>query len=217
MGLRDFERRLENLVEGTFNKAFRSGLQPVEIGRKLTRELDANRSLSVRGTVAPNDIVVELSEVDFGRFADFADALVKELEETAREHARDEHYEFVGPLSVALVTDDDLRAGALRLIARIVEGQGGRAGSLVLPNGERIRLESQTVTIGRLGSQDIVIDDPQVSREHAEVRPDLAGYLVIDKQSMNGTKVNGKNVTEHRLEDGDVITVGTYNVAFEQS
>ena len=55
MGLQRFERRLERLVEGTFSKAFRSGgLQPVEIGRRVGREMDAGRTLGVRGTVAPN-------------------------------------------------------------------------------------------------------------------------------------------------------------------
>ena len=58
MGLQRFERRLERLVEGGFGKAFRSGLQPVEIGRRLVRELDAGRTLGVRGTVVPNHFVV---------------------------------------------------------------------------------------------------------------------------------------------------------------
>ncbi|MBM4398675.1 MAG: DUF3662 domain-containing protein, partial [Deltaproteobacteria bacterium] len=54
MGVQSFERRLERLVEGAFGKAFRSGLQPVEIARRLLREMDAGRTLGVRSTVAPN-------------------------------------------------------------------------------------------------------------------------------------------------------------------
>src|SRR2546428_381973 len=90
MGLQRFERRLERLVEGTFSKAFRSGgLQPVEIGRRLGREMDAGRTLGVRGTVAPNRFTIWLSSEDLERFAGFHDALATELADAAREHGRD--------------------------------------------------------------------------------------------------------------------------------
>ncbi len=74
MGLQRFERRLERLVEGAFGKAFRSGLQPVEIGRRVIREMDAGRTLGVRGTMVPNQITVSLSHEDLERFAGFRDS-----------------------------------------------------------------------------------------------------------------------------------------------
>ena len=75
MGLQGFERRLERLVEGGFSKAFRSGLQPVEIGHRLTRVLDDGRTLGVNGRpVAPNNVGVYLSPEDFERFRSFAEA-----------------------------------------------------------------------------------------------------------------------------------------------
>ena len=65
MGLQRFERRLERLVEGTFAKAFRAGLEPVEIGRKIARALDQGRMIGVQGGwVVPNDVVVSLSSAD---------------------------------------------------------------------------------------------------------------------------------------------------------
>ena len=101
MGLQGFERGLERLVEGTFNKAFRSGLQPVEIGRRVARVLDAGRTLGVSGRhVAPNNIGVYLSPADTERFQSFAEALARELAEAARQHARDEGYQFLGPVTV---------------------------------------------------------------------------------------------------------------------
>ena len=100
MGLQRFERRLERLVEGAFNKTFRSGLQPVEIGRRFVREVDTGRTLGVRGTVVPNHFVVRLSPEDAERFAGFTDALERELQDAVREHARDEGYHFVGPVDV---------------------------------------------------------------------------------------------------------------------
>src|SRR5688500_14866007 len=64
MGLQQFERRLERLVEGVFAKAFRSGLQPVEVGRRLTREMDLHRTVGVRGVLVPNWFEIALSAAD---------------------------------------------------------------------------------------------------------------------------------------------------------
>src|SRR6476469_1126222 len=140
MGLQRFERRLERLVEGTFSKAFRSGLQPVEIGRRLGREMDAGRTLGVRGTVAPNKFTIWLSQEDIDRFAGFHDALARELADAAREHGRDEGYHFEGLIEVSLVSDEQARRGDLRIDAEIVGGGPGTASTLVLPDGGRVAL-----------------------------------------------------------------------------
>ena len=96
MGLQQFERRLERMVEGAFARAFRGELQPIELGRRLTREMDLHRAVSVRGLVAPNQFEVALSRDDYERFEGFLDALAKELAEAAREHAHAEGYTFLG-------------------------------------------------------------------------------------------------------------------------
>src|SRR5947209_15804445 len=102
MGLKQFEQRLERLVEGVFAKTFRSGLEPVELGRRMTREMDLSRIVGVNGMVAPNRFEVSLSPTDCKRFDSFAEALTRELSEAVREHARDEGYGFVGPVQVEL-------------------------------------------------------------------------------------------------------------------
>jgi hypothetical protein len=216
MGLQGFERRLERLVEGTFGKAFRSGLQPVEIGRKITRAMDAGSTVGVHGVpVAPNNIGVYLSHEDFDRFHSFAEALARELAEAAREHARDERYQFVGPVTVHLVPDEDLRAGDCDVAAEIAEG--ARVGSLVLPDGRRMGLGEAAVTIGRMPDCDIVVADPKTSRRHAEVRPVGNGFVVVDLDSTNGTRVNGTVVRQQPLADGDRIGVGATEFRFEAS
>ena len=133
VGLQGFERRLERLVEGTFNKAFRSGLQPVEIGHRMTRVLDAGRTLGVTGRpVAPNNIGVYLSPPDFERFQSFAEALARELAEMARQHARDEGYHFVGPVTVTLVRRRHPQGRRFRR-GRRDRGGPRRAGGLARP------------------------------------------------------------------------------------
>jgi FHA domain-containing protein len=217
MGLQRFERRLERLVEGGFGKAFRSGLQPVEIGRRLVRELDSGRQLGVRGTVAPNHFVVRVSDTDLARFEGFHEALVAELSETVRESARSSDYRFVGPVEVALEEDPRFGVGDLAVDATIVEGEGGTAASLVLSDGRRVELGDDAVRIGRLPDCAIALSDTQVSRQHAEIRRDERGFVVVDLGSLNGTTVNGVPVQEHALADGDVIGVGETEIRYEES
>jgi hypothetical protein len=219
VGLKGFERRLERMVEGVFARAFRSGLRPIEVGRRLVREIDNNRSVDVRGrTVVPNHFTVLLAPDDLARFADIRETLVRELADAAREHARDEGYTFLGPVEVELVEDTEMRQGAFLIEPRMKESPGGAgAGSLVLPTGERVPLSEHILTIGRLPECNIVLADPNVSRKHAEIRPRGQGFVLTDFNSTNGTRVNGIRVGEHVLQDGDEIAFGNTRMRFEES
>jgi hypothetical protein len=219
VALKGFERRLERLVEGAFARVFRSELRPVELGRRLVREMDDNRSVGVSGrTVVPNHFTISVSRDDYEQFQEAERALVRELCDAAREHARDEGYHFMGPVSVELEVGERLHTGALEVTGRMREGAGGAgAGSLVLTGGERIDLGEKPVSIGRLADCDIVLADPNVSRRHAEVRPRGDGFEIADLGSTNGTRVNGVGVKERLLDDGDEITVGGTKIRFEAS
>jgi hypothetical protein len=219
MGLQGIERGLERMVEGVFSRAFRSSLRPIELGRRLVREMDDHRSVDVKGrTIVPNDFTFALSPQDHATFTEIHEALVRELCDAAREYARDEGYTFMGPVQVELALDDELRPGRFSVVSRLHEGQGGvGAGTLVLPAGERIPLSEKPVLIGRLPDCEITLADPNVSRRHAEVRPFGTGFLVVDLGSTNGTRVNGATVSEHQLKDGDAITVGATRIRFDAS
>ena len=218
MGLKGFERRLERLVEGTFAKAFRSGVEPVEIGRKIVRAVDAGVTFGVSGRrVAPNEIAVYLSADDLEQFASYHDVLARDLAEATRAHAKEEGYAFLGPVLVALAADEGLRAGDVDVEAHIGEGEGGRVGSLVMPDGQRIALGEEPAVIGRLPDCVVTLNDPRVSRHHAEIRPYGEGFVVADLGSMNGTTVNGAAVREQTLEDGDMIGIGSTTIRFEAS
>ncbi len=207
------------MVEGTFSRLFRSGLRPVEVGRRLTREMDGNRSVDVNGrVVVPNDFTVWLSEADHERFAQMEQALVSELSEAAREHARDEAYGFVGPVRVELSPWEKLRTGTFQIESKMAEGGGGvGAGSLLLPTNQRISLTESPVVIGRAPECNIQLHDTNVSRRHAEIRPRGTGYALVDLGSTNGVRVNGLRVAEQALVDGDEILVGNTRMIFEAS
>lgn len=207
------------MVEGTFSRLFRSGLRPVEIGRKLVREMDNDRSVGVDGKVlVPNAFVVRLSQDDFDQFAEIHDSLCRELADAAREHARDEGYRFMGPVHVDLAADPKIRTGAFDLAAQMKEGEGGAgAGSLILPDRTRVELTGEILTIGRLPDCDITIEDANVSRKHAEIRPVGDGFVVVDLGSTNGTRVNGIRVDQRTLDDGDELGFGNIRIGFEAS
>jgi hypothetical protein len=219
MGIRGFERRLERLVEGAFARAFKSGLRPVELGRRLVREMDDNRSVSVRGgTLVPNSFAVSLSASDLEQFEGVQDSLARELADAAREHARDEGYSFMGPVEVTIQGDDRLHTGAFAITGRLVEGLGGSgAGSLVLPTGDRFSLTESIITIGRHPDSNLVLADPNVSRNHAEIRPQGDRYALVDLGSTNGSRVNGVRVNDQILNDGDELMFGNTRMRFEAS
>jgi hypothetical protein len=219
VGIRGFERRLERLVEGAFARAFKSGLRPVELGRRLVREMDDNRSVGVRGgTLVPNSFTVSLSASDLAQFEGVQESLTRELADAAREHARDEGYSFMGPVQVHLEEDDRLHTGAFQIVGKMVEGDGGSgAGSIVLPSGDRLTLTESVISVGRHPDSNLVLADPNVSRNHAEIRPQGDRYVVADLGSTNGTRVNGVRVNTQVLNDGDEITFGNTRMRFEAS
>jgi hypothetical protein len=162
--------------------------------------------------------MVILSIEDAERFDSFADALARELGDAARDHARTEGYTFLGPVTVTLHSLETLRPGRFNVKAEVQEGpEGVAAGSIVLPDGSRIVLGVEPITIGRLPECTVVVNDQNVSRRHAEIRHSGSDVVVADLRSTNGTKVNGATVTERVLEDGDDITVGTTTLRFETS
>lgn len=219
MGIRGFERRLERTVEGAFARAFKSGLRPVELGRRLVREMDDNRSVGVRGgTLVPNSFTVALSASDLEQFEGVQESLARELGDAAREHAKDEGYSFMGPVDVQIVPDERLHTGTFQIVGRLAEGEGGTgAGSIVLPSGDRFALTESIITIGRHPDSNLVLADPNVSRNHAEIRPDGDRFVVVDLGSTNGSRVNGVRVDRQVLEDGDELTFGNTRMRYEAS
>jgi hypothetical protein len=219
MGIKGFERSLENMVEGAFARVFRSGLRPVELGRRLVREMDDNRSVDVRGrTIVPNAFAIALNQEDYDRFAEIGDSLTRELCDAAREHAHDEAYAFMGPVTVDITPSEGVHPGTFTIVGRLKEGPGGvAAGSLVLSNGQRVTLGERAVTIGRMPECDLILTDSNVSRRHAEIRPTPDGFALIDLGSTNGCRVNGVQVTQRDLRDGDELTFGNTRMTFQAS
>jgi hypothetical protein len=217
MALERFEHRLERLVEGAFAKAFRGELQPVELGRKLTREMDLHRTVAAQGLIAPNSFSILLSKDDFARISEIGESVAQALVDGAGEHAKAERYAFLGPVEVEIGWSESLSRSQFTIVAKFHEREEQAVGTLILPDGSRLSIEVEPITIGRLPECDVMIDDANVSRRHAEIRRAGDAFTLIDLGSTNGTRVNGIPVRDHRLNSGDVVTIGMTSIRFESA
>ena len=215
--LRDFERRLGGLVEGLFSKAFRSGLQPVEIAKRIIRTMDEAKQVGVNEVWAPNHFEVSLANDDAPRFTSIEAALVTELQRVVLDTAAERGWGLIGPPEVALFVDKDLRKGDLVVEATLVEGAqkveavpAARAHLLVHAGGtvRDVPLANEVTTIGRLAECDVVLEDTGASRRHAQIRLRDGQATITDLGSTNGTSLNGAQVQSRTLADGDRITIG---------
>ena len=219
MVIKKVENKIEKLVEGTFAKFFSSELKPVEISRKIVREIELNRSIGGHGDhLAPNDFDVAISESDYSNLIKAKEPLEQELEETIRDYSYQEGYIFLGSINVSIKKEENLRAGTFRIDAQLKQDESGcPPGALVLPDGKRIQIGNRVITIGRLQDSTVCIDDPSISRNQAEVLLRETGYLLSDLGSTNGTLVNGRRISQHVLTDHDQIEFGSYRIRFEAS
>ncbi|GAA3738903.1 FhaA domain-containing protein [Salinactinospora qingdaonensis] len=132
--LQRFERRLEGMIEGTFARAFKSELQPVEVASAVQREMDERAAIVAQGrTLVPNDFVVEVAGTDRERLEVYSDSLGQELSKLAREYATEQGYSFVGPVRVRFDTADDLQTGRFRIRSGVIRGSTVESGEIRQP------------------------------------------------------------------------------------
>jgi hypothetical protein len=368
--LRSIESRLERVVEGSVGRLFRASVAPVELARKLAKELEEGKVVSVTQTYAPNEYTIYLSPRDRTRFADFEASLRNELASYLAEHARRAGYVMPTRPRVRFETESSLHTGIFGISTALVRDdeapvesfggeppgappepapaepapqpapepepepavrspldpdpdEGGPPGGfpplpldpepastpppfvpplpdvpaladvppspvplgelpslvpipdppspsapapplpgptvpsptvptalpdvpvpapmtfdppdfdspsdatmiatperreelVIVHDNQRTPIEGAVVQIGRAPACDIVLDDRNVSRRHAEIRRRGPVVVLIDLDSTNGTIVNGRRVREHPLADGDRITLGNSRLTFER-
>jgi hypothetical protein len=244
--LRNLEAKIEGIVEGAFSRAFKSRVQPVELARKLAKEMSENQTVSISRVYVPNQYTIFLSPGDREQFEGYEDALKKELSDYLLEYARDEGLALVTRPSIDFKTDERLSLGEFGIAAQLVQpdeeadegahqadyghtmvyspdrearrlvppGEAGR--SFLVGAGKRLVLSGNRVLVGRSRECDLMLEDPNVSRQHAELRREADTWVIADLGSTNGVKVNGNRVREAALKPGDEITLGLARLSFEQ-
>jgi hypothetical protein len=224
--LQRFERRIEEMVNRPFARAFKAEVQPVEIASALQREVDDRAAIVSRGrTMVPNEFIVVLGEHDHERLSTYTEALGSELASMVSEHAQEQRYAFLGPVSVTFERDDDLETGRFQVRSAAVAGavpadpsrgsDAGRTGNPWLEVGSTTyALSGPTTRIGRGTDTDLRIDDPGISRNHAEVRQQGGDVTIVDVGSTNGIVINGRRVQQARLDDGAAVVLGSTTLIF---
>jgi hypothetical protein len=247
--LRTIETRIARIVEGTFGKVFRTSVQPVELARRLVKEMDEHQQRTVRNVYVPNQFDVYLSREDHRQLTPYAAALTTELSEYLAEHARRNGYALLTRPRVSLHLDRDLSLGQFGIAVKMAQPDDGAppipdapeplpvsetavydalpvedetpasasagASAVFGPTGP-FPLTGARVKVGRGRANDLVLDDPSVSRDHAEFTTVDGGWLVRDLDSTNGVSVNGVKVREQALAFGDVVTFGSADVRFDR-
>ena len=142
--LRAIESKIEGLVEGVFGRAFRTHVQPVELARKLAKEMDEHRSVSVSRVYVPNEYTLYLAPGDREQFLSYEGSLLGELQEYLAEHARREGYSLLSSPRVLITSDDDLAIGEFGIATRVVQpaGADGAPPDPVLPAPPEPSLEN---------------------------------------------------------------------------
>jgi hypothetical protein len=249
--LKSLESKIAGAVEGTFSRVFRSEVRPVEIARKLAREMEEHQYGSLSRVYVPNEYRVYLSTRDRERFISYEDALAGELGAYLLEHARRERYALLSAPVIQFETDERLGLGQFGIATRVVEAddlpaspvreqareQFGEtmvfssadpveappeqatlrsSNALLLYNGRRIIVGAQGATIGRSRECEVVVDDANVSRKHAELRLRGGAWILTDLGSTNGTRLDGRRIERPEpLEPGDRIEVGASVITFD--
>ncbi len=160
MILRTIEQKIEALVEGVFGRAFKSSVQPVELARKLTKEMDDHRTISVSRVYVPNEYTVYLSTPDREQFEAYEASLKLELQEYLAEHARRESYVMLTPPVVLMTTDDDLTVGEFGIATRMIQQRSTRRDAEPVPDSK----PAQTMVYRPTEGQDSAAEG-EVARE----------------------------------------------------
>lgn len=236
MGLLDnLEQRLDRIVNGSFSKAFKSEVQPVEIGAALQQEIDT-RADQVNGQlIVPNLFVIELSPADHTRLAPYFGTLTNELGLLANNYVSEQRYRILHRVEISFGLDPAFETGVFRIKSDTGEPQHrahmvasddatsqipvAAMTATVTPSltdiaGNEFRLTKSVTNIGRGADADIQVNDNGASRLHCAV---VLGSDVIvrDLGSTNGTTVDGNRITEAQLRDGSIIKIGNTTFTYK--
>ena len=237
MGLLDnLEQRLDRIVNGSFSKAFKSEVQPVELGAALQQEID-NRADTITGqTVVPNIFIIELGLVDHERLETYFETLSAELGALADAYSNEQRYTKVDSAHISFALDSELETGVFRIRSTAAKRPADATPPVLASQdtppqvpltsftseatpyltsitGEEFKITQSVTNIGRGIEADIQIDDTSVSRLHCAI---VLGseVLVRDLGSTNGTVVDGTRITESILRDGSIIKIGNITLTY---
>jgi hypothetical protein len=235
-----FESFMENMVEGSVARLFRSPVQPAEIAKRLERAMEAHQTISVRRVIVPNVYRAFLNPLDLAAFEPIRAEMEHEMATYLADLAQERGFSMLEHPRVALGADADIPRRGIQVLAETVgaapptDASGhtqiiqpmpspapqGQARARLLLSAQTgthvIPLESTLLTIGRGLNNDIILEDTRVSRHHAQLRYRARRFWLADLGSTNGTYINDQQVADQALRDGDVISLGGLELTFKE-
>jgi pSer/pThr/pTyr-binding forkhead associated (FHA) protein len=203
--LRNIEQKIESLFEGAFGRAFRRNVQPVELARKLAKEMDDYKMVSVSQVYAPNEYIVYLSPGDRVQFESYEQALVTELEQYLKEHSRREGYVLLSKPDVSFETDEDLEVGLFGIANRMIQRDAIDQEPEPAPEPGATRIykaapvQTEAASAAELGLEPEPEPPPAVyigNRSHDLTKP----KIVIGRSKESDIRVSDPNVSRRHAE-----------------
>lgn len=234
--LRRFEQFMEQMVEGSVARMFRSPIQPVEIARRLERAMESNQKISIKRVIVPSFYRAYLHPQDFAVFQPVRQQLEQEMATYLSELAAERNFTLLDQPRVVLAEDPSVPRRSIQVVAEMSDNQAGQPNMTMIMQADRgvgrssgaflllhtghepqaLPIETTMVTIGRGLDNDIILEDTRVSRKHAQLRYRQRQFWLSDLGSTNGTFVNGERIAERALRDGDVVSLGGLELIFRE-
>lgn len=232
-----FESFMENMVEGSVARLFRSPVQPAEIAKRLERAMETQQTISVRRVIVPNLYRAFLNPQDFAAFSPIRAEMEREMANYLADLAQERSFTMLEHPRVELAADPAVARHSIQVVAETQSApanadthtqifQPAQASAaqprtrllLSTPAGRHvIPLETTQMTVGRGLNNDIILEDTRVSRHHAQLRYRQRRFWITDLGSTNGTFINGEQVEEKALRDGDVVSLGGLELTFKEA
>lgn len=219
--LEEFEKRLEEIIEGFFKKRFQSGVHPKEIAKSLLREIEEKKIVGHQRFYSPSKFTIFLSPEDRKRFSEYEESILAELKDFVHTQATQKNYLMQSMPEIILKEDKSLVLGDFRIKsnkARVKLEEEVQEAALVLKSGkeESVFYLQKETNIGRTDENGIILPDPSVSHQHARIIKKDETFILEDLKSTNGSFINGRRVIREKLKDGDKVTIGSVNLFFKE-
>src|SRR5512145_193736 len=203
-----FESFMENMVEGSVARLFRSPVHPAEIAKRLERAMETHQTISVRRVIVPNVYRAFLNPEDLAAFGPIRAEVEREMATYLDELAQERGFTMLEHPKVELSADPGVPRRSIQVLAETISSTPATDANsqtqiiqpaasatpqvharllLTTPSGTHvIPLESTLLTLGRGLNNDIILEDTRVSRNHAQLRYRARRFWIADLGSMNG-------------------------------
>ena len=204
--LRQIEQKIESLFEGAFGRAFRRNVQPVELARKLAKEMDDYKMVSVSQVYAPNEYVVYLSSRDRDQFESYEPALIKELEQYLTEHSRREGYVLLSKPEITFQTDEDLEVGLFGIANRMIQREAAEREAEAEPEPGATRIyraapaETEAASAEELGLEEPEPEPAATVTVNGRAHELQKASVVIGRSKDCDIRISDPNVSRRHAE-----------------